>query len=158
MVNPFGSKNAPFRYLITTRSWPNFGKNRLLRRRPGILQKMGHFYSQLAFETGTRQKYQNVHNSYQNFGEIMVNPFVSKNCHLLELIRAKKFSEFWGKSGPIEETIHVAGNVPFLFAVGVQNGVSSEMPHSPEFYQNFGEVLVFPFSSNNGPFLIANRG
>ena len=47
--------------------------------RTGDIAEMGHFKSGLALEMGYRQKCQIVGDAYQNFGEILVNPFVSKN-------------------------------------------------------------------------------
>lgn len=89
---------------------------------------MGHFKSLLDFEIGNRQKMTDCP------GYIHLSPkwpFPVSNY-------GSELAKFRAKSGHQEETGGVAGNGPFLIAIGVRNGPSSEMSDCPRFYQNFG--------------------
>ena len=50
MANPFISRNGPIWHLPTAQNCANRGGNLSLKRRHGMLQKMGHFSSRLTFE------------------------------------------------------------------------------------------------------------
>ena len=57
-ANPSVSKNDSIWLLIAAQNCTNIGGNLALQRRPGALQKIGHFSSRLAYEMIHRQKCQ----------------------------------------------------------------------------------------------------
>ena len=85
---PSVSENGPIWQLMTAQNWPNLGGDLALTKRPGTLQKMGHFSSRVEFETISRQKCQFLQDP-RNFEEILVYPFISKNGTIRWLIATR---------------------------------------------------------------------
>ena len=85
-------KNDPIWQLVTAKNCPNRGKNLALRRRPKMLQKIGHFRSRLAFKMTPRR---NCH-----FSEFCGNP-VRTTClqkwPKLGDIHGSKLPKSWAK-------------------------------------------------------------
>ena len=138
--------------------WPKSWGGLAIKRRPKMLQKMGHFRSRLASEMAPRRKCQ-FPRFCQFFEEIPLNSFVSKNGPIWQLIADRNFQNRGGdlalKKRP--KMFQKMGHFSSRLASGMMSRRKCEF--FQDFSKNIDKILANPFVSKNDPIrqLIAAR-